>query len=44
MIKIGYIYKITNPNGGIYIGKSLRLKDRISKLHALNFNWKYKYE
>jgi group I intron endonuclease len=31
MEKIGYIYKITNPSGCIYIGKTIRLKDRISK-------------
>jgi group I intron endonuclease len=30
MEKIGYIYKITNPFGKIYIGKTTRLNDRIS--------------
>ena len=30
MEKIGYIYKITNPKGRIYIGKTTRLNDRIS--------------
>jgi len=30
MNKIGYIYKITSPTGKIYIGKTVRLNDRIS--------------
>lgn len=30
MAKIGYIYKITNPSGRIYIGKTTRLANRIS--------------
>lgn len=30
MNKIGYIYKITSPSGKIYIGKTVRLSDRIS--------------
>ena len=30
MEKIGHIYKITNPTGRVYIGKTTRLKDRIS--------------
>ena len=34
MEKIGYIYKITNPTGSIYIGKTISLKTRIS-------NYKY---
>lgn len=31
MTKIGYIYKIVSPTGKIYIGKTTRLNDRISK-------------
>lgn len=34
MKKIGYIYKIVNPKGNIYIGKTTRLKERIA-------NYKY---
>jgi group I intron endonuclease len=34
MEKIGYIYKIVNPRGNIYIGKTIRLKERIA-------NYKY---
>jgi group I intron endonuclease len=30
MEKKGYIYKITNPNGKIYIGQTTRLNDRIT--------------
>jgi group I intron endonuclease len=30
MNKTGHIYKITNPSGKIYIGKTIRLSDRIS--------------
>jgi group I intron endonuclease len=30
MEKVGYIYKITSPTGRIYIGKTTRLKDRIT--------------
>lgn len=30
MEKIGHIYKITSPTGRVYIGKTTRLKDRIS--------------
>lgn len=31
MNRIGYIYKITNPNGRVYIGQSFNLKDRVRK-------------
>ena len=30
MVHTGYIYRITNPTGRIYIGKTTRLNDRIS--------------
>lgn len=30
-MKTGYIYKITNPKGSIYIGQTINLKTRISK-------------
>lgn len=33
--KIG-IYKITNPNNGIYIGQSVNIHDRLSKYKKLN--------
>lgn len=36
MEKIGYIYKITSPTGKIYIGKTSRLNDRISKYRNCN--------
>jgi len=29
--RIGYIYKIVSPNGKIYIGQTIRIKDRINK-------------
>lgn len=31
MSKLGYIYKITNPEGRIYIGQTFDLKDRLRK-------------
>jgi group I intron endonuclease len=34
MERIGHIYKITSPTGGVYIGKTVRLKERLS-------NYKY---
>lgn len=33
---IGYIYKITNPNGKIYVGKTFRLKKRINNYKNLD--------
>lgn len=36
MTNIGYIYKITNPTGKIYVGKTSRLNDRISKYRNCN--------
>jgi group I intron endonuclease len=36
MTKIGYIYKITSPTGKIYIGKTTRLNDRITKYRNCN--------
>jgi group I intron endonuclease len=36
MERIGYIYKITSPTGKIYIGKTIRLNDRISKYRNCN--------
>lgn len=36
MATTGYIYKITSPTGKIYIGKTSRLKDRISKYRNCN--------
>lgn len=36
MEKKGYIYKITNPNGKIYIGQTTRLKNRMSSYRTCN--------
>jgi group I intron endonuclease len=36
MKKIGYIYKITNPNGKIYIGQTINLSNRKSAYRNLN--------
>jgi len=34
--KIGYIYKITNPNGWVYIGKTKNTKNRFNQYKNLN--------
>jgi group I intron endonuclease len=36
MEKKGYIYKITNPNGKIYIGQTTRLNDRLTAYRNCN--------
>lgn len=36
MNKIGYIYKITNPNGRIYIGKTKNTRNRFNQYKNLN--------
>jgi hypothetical protein len=33
---IGYIYKVTNPNGLVYIGKSKNIKNRFNQYKNLN--------
>lgn len=35
-VKIWHIYKITNPNGSVYIGKTTRLRARINHYRANN--------
>lgn len=35
-IMVGYIYKITNPSGKVYIGKTIDLETRMSKYKYLN--------